>query len=46
MKLVCETERLSIRQFNTNDTVFIIRLLNEESFIRNIADTRTRTGTF
>jgi RimJ/RimL family protein N-acetyltransferase len=45
MKLVCETERLSIRQFNTNDTVFIIRLLNEESFIRNIADKQVRTNT-
>ncbi len=45
MKKVCETERLFIRQFNTNDTEFIIRLLNEESFIRNIADKKIRTNT-
>ena len=45
MKKVCETERLLIRQLNTNDTEFIIRLLNEESFIRNIADKKVRTNT-
>ncbi len=44
MKVVCETERLYIRQFNTNDTEFIVRLLNEESFIRNIADKNVRTN--
>ena len=27
MSVVCETERLYIRQFNTHDTEFIVRLL-------------------
>jgi len=44
MKVVCETERLVIRQFNLNDAEFIIRLLNEESFIRNIADKNVRSN--
>ena len=43
MKVVCETERLIIRQFELSDTDFIIRLLNEESFIRYIADKNIRT---
>ena len=43
MTVVCETERLYIRQFNIHDTEFIVRLLNEESFIRNIADKNVRT---
>ncbi|MDV6315324.1 GNAT family N-acetyltransferase [Idiomarina sp. HP20-50] len=44
MKIVCETERLVIRQFNLDDAEFIIRLLNEESFIRYIADKKVRTN--
>ena len=44
MKVVCETERLFIRKFNTNDAEFVVRLLNEESFIRNIADKNVRTN--
>lgn len=43
MKVVCETERLVIRQFELSDAEFIIRLLNEESFIRYIADKNVRT---
>ena len=43
MSVVCETERLNIRQFNTHDTEFIVRLLNDESFIRNITDKKVRT---
>lgn len=43
MQVVCETERLTIRQFNTKDTAFIVRLLNEQSFIQNIADKNVRT---
>jgi RimJ/RimL family protein N-acetyltransferase len=43
MSVVCETERLYIRQFNTHDTEFIVRLLNDESFIRNITDKKVRT---
>jgi RimJ/RimL family protein N-acetyltransferase len=44
MKVVCETDRLTIRHFNLNDTEFIIRLLNEESFIHYIADKNVRTS--
>ena len=43
MNVVCETERLYIRQFNTQDTEFIVQLLNDESFIRNITDKKVRT---
>ncbi len=43
MKAVCETERLIIRQFDLSDTEFILRLLNDESFIRHIADKNVRT---
>ncbi len=43
MKPVCETERLTIRQLNTDDVEFVVRLLNEESFIRYIADKQVRT---
>ena len=41
--IVCETERLQIRQFNSGDLNFIIKLLNEPSFIKNIADKGVRT---
>ncbi|MGL4473273.1 MAG: GNAT family N-acetyltransferase [Shewanella sp.] len=44
MKVVCETERLIIRQFELSDAEFIIQLLNEESFIRYIADKKVRTA--
>jgi RimJ/RimL family protein N-acetyltransferase len=43
MKVVCETERLIIRQLNITDAEFIVHLLNEESFIRYIADKNVRT---
>ncbi|MES2583380.1 MAG: GNAT family N-acetyltransferase [Pseudomonadota bacterium] len=39
----CETERLRIRHFTEDDAVFIVRLLNEPSFIRHIADKGVRT---
>ncbi|PKI15949.1 GNAT family N-acetyltransferase [Colwellia sp. 12G3] len=45
MKVVGETKRLTIRHFNLNDAEFIVRLLNEESFIRYIADKNVRTRT-
>jgi len=45
MKVVCETERLIVRQFNVKDVEFIVRLLNEESFIRYITDKNVRTNT-
>ena len=41
---VCETERLQIRKFTNEDIVFIIKLLNEPSFIENIADKGVRTS--
>ncbi|WP_162063957.1 GNAT family N-acetyltransferase [Vibrio taketomensis] len=43
MKVVCETERLIVRQFEYSDAEFIVQLLNEESFIRYIADKNVRT---
>ncbi len=43
MTVVCETERLIVRQFELSDTEFIVRLLNQESFIRYIADKNVRT---
>lgn len=45
MKVVCETDRLIIRNLQLEDAEFIIRLLNEESFIRYIADKNVRTKT-
>lgn len=38
-----ETERLSIRPFTLADAPFILRLLNEPSFIANIADKGVRS---
>lgn len=43
MSLVCETERLQISHFSLEDAPFILRLLNEPSFICNIADKGVRT---
>jgi RimJ/RimL family protein N-acetyltransferase len=40
---VLETERLLLRQFSTKDAGFILRLLNEPSFIQNIGDRGVRT---
>jgi RimJ/RimL family protein N-acetyltransferase len=41
--LPIETERLKIRNFQTSDATFILRILNEPSFIQNIADRGVRT---
>lgn len=41
--LELETERLRLRPLNGNDAAFILELLNEPSFIRNIADRGVRT---
>jgi Acetyltransferases, including N-acetylases of ribosomal proteins len=38
-----ETERLLLRQLSTEDAEFILELLNEPSFIRNIGDRGIRT---
>ena len=40
--IVCQTQRLKIRHFNNDDAEFIIKLLNEPSFIENIADKGVR----
>ncbi|HSL31657.1 MAG TPA: GNAT family N-acetyltransferase [Anaerolineales bacterium] len=40
---ILETERLTLRQFELRDAEFILELLNEPSFIRNIADRGVRT---
>ncbi len=41
--LVAETARLRIQQFNLEDVAFVIRLLNEPSFIKFIGDRGVRT---
>jgi [ribosomal protein S5]-alanine N-acetyltransferase len=38
-----ETERLVLRHFTASDAAFALRLLNEPSFIENIADRGVRT---
>lgn len=40
---ILETERLLLREFSTDDADFILRLLNEPSFIQNIGDRGVRT---
>ena len=40
---VLETERLILRQLSAEDADFILELLNEPSFIRNIGDRGVRT---
>lgn len=40
---ILETERLILRQFTADDGAFILRLLNEPSFIQNIGDRGVRT---
>ena len=42
--LVLETERLILRHLCIDDAGFILRLLNEPSFIRHIGDKGVRTG--
>jgi RimJ/RimL family protein N-acetyltransferase len=41
--IVCETPRLRLRHLSTNDAAFILELLNEPEFIRNIGDREVRT---
>jgi RimJ/RimL family protein N-acetyltransferase len=41
--LVLETERLRLRRLAPDDAEFILRLLNEPSFIQNIGDRGVRT---
>ena len=40
---VLETERLTLRHFTPDDAAFILRLLNEPSFLQNIGDKGVRT---
>lgn len=40
---VLETDRLLLRQFSLDDAEFILKLLNEPSFIQNIGDRGIRT---
>ena len=40
--LICKTDRLQLRKFSLDDAPFLLRLLNEESFIRNIGDRNVR----
>jgi RimJ/RimL family protein N-acetyltransferase len=40
---VIETERLDLRRLSVDDAEFILELLNEPSFIRNIGDKGVRT---
>lgn len=40
---VLETERLNLRRLSIDDAEFILQLLNEPSFIRNIGDKGVRT---
>lgn len=41
--IVLETERLTLREITTHDAEFLLRLLNEPSFIQNIGDRNVRT---
>ena len=40
---ILETERLFLRQFTADDASFILELVNEPSFIRNIGDRGVRS---
>jgi RimJ/RimL family protein N-acetyltransferase len=40
---ILETERLILRQLTPDDSEFILELLNDPSFIRNIGDRNVRT---
>ena len=41
--IVCETPRLTLRYLTLQDAAFILELLNESEFIRNIGDRGVRT---
>jgi len=41
--MIIETDRLQLRQLSVDDAEFILRLLNEPSFIQNIGDRGVRT---
>jgi RimJ/RimL family protein N-acetyltransferase len=41
--IILETERLTLREFTTDDAGFILELVNEPSFIQNIGDRGVRS---
>lgn len=41
--VVCETPRLHVRRLSADDAAFLLQLLNEPSFIENIADRGVRS---
>lgn len=41
--IIAKTERVSLRQLTLADASFIVTLLNDKSFIKNIADKNVRT---
>jgi RimJ/RimL family protein N-acetyltransferase len=43
MAVVLETERLALRRLTSDDAPFVLRLLNEPSFLRYIGDRGVRT---
>ncbi|MFS8086663.1 MAG: GNAT family N-acetyltransferase [Acidobacteriota bacterium] len=42
--MILETNRLRLRQLSVDDADFILKLLNEPSFIQNIGDRQVRTN--
>lgn len=40
---VIETERLKLREVNETDAAFVLELLNDPDFVRNVADRGVRT---
>jgi RimJ/RimL family protein N-acetyltransferase len=40
---ICQTERLKIRWIEESDSAFILKLLNEEAFIKNITNKNVRS---
>lgn len=42
--IVLETERLVIREFGEEDAGFVLRMLNEPAFLRNVGDRGVRTA--
>ena len=43
LSMIIETDRLRLRRLSVDDVEFILRLLNEPSFIQNIGDRGVRT---
>ena len=43
MSMVCESERLNIREYRLADAEAILQLFNEDAFINNIGDKQLRT---